>query len=137
LDYTNFVIDILYTYYKYFEKVYIFKPITSNPVGGEFYIIGKRFKTIEKFWMDDYFDKLKNFKVDIKINEDIPKKFMNMIYYVFSKLIKYKTKNIIKQNIIIQTDMIKNDKTNKIFNEFINKYKRNTIELWLKTTKFK
>lgn len=87
--------------------------------------------------MDDYFDKLKNFKVDIKINEDIPKKFMNMIYYVFSKLIKYKTKNIIKQNIIIQTDMIKNDKTNKIFNEFINKYKRNTIELWLKTTKFK
>jgi len=89
----------LYTYYKYFEKVYIFKPISSNPIEWEFYIIGKRFKTIEKSWMNNFFDKLKNFKVDIIINENIPKNFENSVNSILLKLAEFKNHNFSKDNL--------------------------------------
>lgn len=97
------MIEILYTYFLFFEKVYIFKPKTSNSIGGEFYIICKRFKGIDEYKMNYYFEKYK--KIDVNINDNVPKKFKNLICFIFFKILKYKIKNVVCQNLLIQNNV--------------------------------
>lgn len=108
-------ISILYLYCIHFKKLYLFKPLTSNPKSGEFYIIGKYFTGADK----DVLDGLKKFLGDFKLGysiiprKDIPEKFIDQIYYFFNELATQSNIAIESVNIIYQCIAINDPETNK------------------------
>jgi len=59
-----FFISLIQLYKKYYEKIYLFKPLTSNSGSGEFYLIGFNAKPIEEKELFVYLKKLQNFKTN-------------------------------------------------------------------------
>lgn len=57
----GFFVSYLYIYYLMFDEVYLYKPQSSNPTSGEFYVIGKYFKGINDNVLKKMCAILKNF----------------------------------------------------------------------------
>lgn len=88
---TSFFVSLLYLYYSSFKEFHLYKPLTSRPSSGEFYIICKKFIDTDKNDKKNYIDYLlnihKNFKENIKLcTEDIPDKFIIQIYNFLDSL---------------------------------------------------
>ena len=100
---SGFFISFLYLYYITFEEVNLFKPYTSNPDSGEFYVIGKKFKGIETEQLDRLFNILDNFKVnDAIIEEDkIPESFLLQVNSFLEKLSNLNNLANEKQNLLL------------------------------------
>jgi len=85
---TNFYIGIIYMYILSFRDVYLFKPYTSRPLSGEYYIIGKGFTGVS----DDIFNKLLTILDNFEVNkplfniEDIPDSIISQIYKFIDSL---------------------------------------------------
>ena len=59
-----YVASIIATHRKYYNKVHIMKPITSNPMSGEYYLVGIGFKGISPAELEKYYQLLDNFQID-------------------------------------------------------------------------
>jgi len=64
-----YVASIIATYKKYFTKVVVMKPTTSNPLSGEYYLVGLGFKGITPNQLNSFYQKLDDFTVDSPIIE--------------------------------------------------------------------
>ena len=62
-----YVASIIATYQKYYEQVHMIKPITSNPMSGEYYIVAIGFKGIMPAELDKYYQILADFKTDVPV----------------------------------------------------------------------
>ena len=84
-----------------FESVILIKPMTSSPISGEFYVVGKSFRGCSEEHFNKIINTLNNFKPNQCIfpEEEIPKSF-------FKQLKEFNT-NILNLN-ITQGD-IRND----------------------------
>jgi hypothetical protein len=90
---TKFFVSLIAFYTKYFEDIYLYKPMTSNLFSGEFYLIGLNCKGMDDKDFEKYCDKLNRFKVNEGIidEKEIPDELYYQIYKFFDSL-------IIKQN---------------------------------------
>lgn len=85
---TAFYINIMYLYYSCFKTLRFIKPKTSNPVSGEFYIVGMDFQGVD----DSVLSKLYNHLDNMKENEcfikkgDLPDKFVKQVLQFFIAL---------------------------------------------------
>ena len=108
----NFFISIIYIYVKLFDKIYLYKPLSSGVTTGEFYIIGLKYNNnITDELKDDLIYKLKNFHTNIKIID------VNLI----SNYIKYQIYDYLNSIIELNNNFI------KLEIDFINMIKNNII----------
>jgi 23S rRNA U2552 (ribose-2'-O)-methylase RlmE/FtsJ len=99
----GFFIGFIYLYYLAFDNVKLFKPYSSNPDSGEFYIIGQGFNGVNDDELQKLYKILENFEYNNAIIEkqDIPEKF---IYQITNFLVKLSDLNVIaleKQNLLL------------------------------------
>ena len=86
------------------------KPVSSSPLGGEFYLVGVRKKEMADKYISGYLNKLNTFKVNqpLFFKKDIPDKFFFQVYKFLDDLIglninalsyhNYLTNCIIREN---------------------------------------
>jgi hypothetical protein len=93
----NHLIAVSYCYMitTLFDEVYLTKPVTSRPSSREIYIIGKKYKGIEKKQIDELFKKLDNYNHDNVLYDKIPESFYYSYLNGIHELIK---KQIISLN---------------------------------------
>ena len=111
---SGFFIGFLYLYYLAFESVSLFKPYSSNPDSGEFYVVGEGFRGIDERELDRLYEILDNFKLNsgiIKL-EDIPETFISQINQFLEKMSNLNTIAIEKQNMLLTC--YKDDKNPKL-----------------------
>lgn len=89
----GYFVNLLYLYHLMFETVILIKPMTSNPISGEFYVVGKSFKGIE----ERQFNKIISILSDFKPNQCIFPK--NEIPDIFFKQVKEFIESILDLNI--------------------------------------
>ena len=144
---SGFFIGFLYLYYLSFDSVNLFKPYTSNPDSGEFYVVGRGFKGIDEKQLENLYTILDNFKLnDAIINkEHIPETFLIQINNFLEKMSNLNSINIEKQNLLLtcykQKHKIKSKNNTLQCNNFLNKNKLKDIlipryKTWIKIYKF-
>ena len=86
-----YFVNLIYLYQCYFEEVYLYKPYTSRPSSGEYYIIAKSFKGISKEELEKLYTILDNFTINQTFfsKKDIPKDFIVQLYNFLDKLSRY------------------------------------------------
>lgn len=88
-SYTLPTIELIFILKKYFENVYIFKPLISRPCNSERYIIAKKFKSIDS----EDFNKLLEIVEQIQTKNvlsfglNIPDKFIKDVYKINNSFI--------------------------------------------------
>lgn len=109
--------NIIYLYYSFFRKVKLIKPNTSNPLSGEFYVIGYNFKGINEDILDKLYihlDTMKNNECFIH-KELLPDKFIKQVMKFFIDLnmmnIEQKEIRLDLLNCSIELKNIRNNKT--------------------------
>ena len=144
LETSYFFINYLYLYYILFDSVSLYKPISSKPNNGEFYVIGKNFKGITEDQLDNLFTIISNFTLEDTIidNDKIPLTFIYQLSNFLDEMSNINIQAIEKQNLLLtcyknlyenkktsdsdsgdsKSDKIKYNKTNKILkcNNFFN-----------------
>ncbi len=96
-------INYIYLYYLMFEEVYMMKPLSSNPVSGEFYVIGKKFIGLDNTTFDKMLNLLDNFEVNMCFfkKEDIPEHFTKQVFSFMEKLTRLNVDFIEIQNTLL------------------------------------
>ena len=90
-------------YYIAFDSISLYKPNTSNPNNGEFYVIGKGFKGITELQLKNLFKILENFTLNSNIIEKnkIPETFIMQINNFLESMSSINTLAIEKQNLLL------------------------------------
>ena len=147
-DASGFFIGFLYLYYLSFDNVNLFKPYTSNPDSGEFYVVGRGFKGIDEKHLENLYTILDNFKLnDAIINkEHIPETFIIQINNFLEKMSNLNSTSIEKQNLLLTCYKEKYGKKTKVNNSlqcdtFLNKNRLKDILIprykeWIKMYQF-
>jgi 23S rRNA U2552 (ribose-2'-O)-methylase RlmE/FtsJ len=100
---SGFFIGFLYVYFLLFSEVYLFKPNSSNPDSGEFYVVGKNFYGCS----NELLEKLLAFQDKFKLNsalfklEDIPDSFVNQVNGFLDTMSHYNANAIDKQIMLL------------------------------------
>jgi hypothetical protein len=100
---SGFFINYLYMYYIAFDSISLYKPNTSNPNNGEFYVIGKGFKGVTELQLKNLFKILENFTLNSNIIEKnkIPETFIMQINNFLESMSSINTLAIEKQNLLL------------------------------------
>jgi hypothetical protein len=100
---SGFFIGFLYLYFITFENVNLFKPYTSNPDSGEFYVVGRGFKGISENQLENLYSILDNFTFNSAIikQEDIPETFIIQVNTFLQKISNLNSMSIEKQNLLL------------------------------------
>ena len=128
--------NLIYLYYLMFETVILIKPMTSSPISGEFYVVGKSFRGLS----EEHFEKIINTLNDFKPNQcifpekEIPKNFF--------KQLKEFNNTILNLNITqgdIRNDYLNCLENDKIINETLqcSKYLDPKYTRYMQSSKFK
>ena len=132
---SSFFIGYLYMYYSVFDSISLYKPNTSNPNNGEFYVIGKGFKGIEEEQLKNLMSILSQFTLNSCIieKEHIPETFISQINNFLESMSNINILAIEKQNLLLTCyknlgeDELENkyEETNKILkcNNFLDEKK--------------
>lgn len=96
----GFFINYLYLYYLMFEDVYLLKPLSSNPVSGEFYLVGKKFIGLNEEIFEKLVNLIENFEVNMCFfdKKDIPENFKKQVFVFIEKLTRLNVDFIDIQN---------------------------------------
>jgi hypothetical protein len=99
----GFFIGFLYMYYVAFDEVSLFKPYTSNPDSGEFYVIGQGFNGIDDSELERLYKMLDKFELNDALipAELIPETFVSQINAFLEKMSDLNTMSIEKQNLLL------------------------------------
>ena len=86
-----------------FEQVNLFKPYTSNPDSGEFYVVGRGFKGVSDIQLNKLYKILDNYEFNNAIIEKdkIPETFVSQIEVFLEKISNLNTIGIEKQNLLL------------------------------------
>ena len=141
---SGFFIGFLYLYYLSFDSVNLFKPYTSNPDSGEFYVVGRGFKGIEAKQLENLYTILDNFNLNNAIinKEHIPETFIIQINNFLEKMSNLNSINIEKQILLLTCYKQKFRVKNGLHcNNFLNKNKLKDILIprykeWIKIYNF-
>jgi len=100
---SGFFIGFLYMYYVAFDEVSLFKPYSSNPDSGEFYVIGQGFHDIEESALERLYKILDKFKLNDALIplDSIPETFISQINRFLEKMSNLNTMSIEKQNLLL------------------------------------
>ena len=152
-DTSSFFIGYLYMYYIAFDSISLYKPNTSNPNNGEFYVIGKGFKGISEEQLKNLMTILSTFTLNSCIieKEHIPETFISQINNFLESMSNINILAIEKQNLLLTCyknlgeDDLENKyaETNKILkcNNFLDEKKIDNMIIpkykeWVKTFNF-
>lgn len=100
---SGFFIGFLYLYYIAFQSVSLFKPYSSNPDSGEFYVIGEKFTGIDETDLEYLYKILDKFELNQGIIplDSIPETFLLQIDSFLEKISKLNTMATEKQNLLL------------------------------------
>lgn len=143
---SGFFINYIYLYYLYYEEVNLIKPLSSSLNTGEFYVVGKKFKTIPDNELEKLLKILDNFEENICFFEEnsIPEEFLLQVKSFIKDIIKLNIDNFEIQSTLMNCLTEKN----KIFREltdcdkyldkdYIEKIQNQRFKEWIKTYNFK
>ena len=128
-----------------FEDVYMIKPLSSNPISGEFYVIGKKFIGIDDIMFNKLLKLIENFEVNMCFfkKESIPDYFIKQIFNFFGNLTKLNVDYIDIQNTLLTCLTTRDEVIEKVtgcrkylnpkYMEDMNKAK---FEKWIETYDF-
>ena len=143
---SGFFIGFLYMYYIAFEEVSLFKPYSSNPDSGEFYVVGQGFHGIEESALERLYKILDKFKLNDALIplDSIPETFISQINRFLEKMSNLNTMSIEKQNLLLTCYKdSKNEKLKKYLkcDNFLDKDNLQTIlvpryNAWIKKYQF-
>jgi len=99
----GFFVNYLYLYYLMFEDVYLMKPLSSNPVSGEFYLVGKKFLGVDDEMLDKMISLIDNFEVNMCFfkKDDIPEHFRKQVFSFVQQLTQMNVDFIDIQNTLL------------------------------------
>jgi hypothetical protein len=99
----GFFVNYMFLYYLMFEDVYMVKPLSSNPISGEFYVIGKKFIGIDDIMFNKLLKLIENFEVNMCFfkKESIPDYFIKQIFNFFGNLINLNVDFLDIQNTLL------------------------------------
>ena len=100
---SGFFIGFLYLYYIAFEQVSLFKPYSSNPDSGEFYVVGINFLGISDSQIENLYKILDGFKLNHAIIEkdNIPETFITQINNFIKLMSQLNNDSIEKINLLL------------------------------------
>lgn len=99
----GFFIGFLYLYYLAFSEVSLFKPYTSNPDSGEFYVIGQGFLGVDDDSLERLYKILERMEVSQSIiaEDKIPETFVFQISGFLDRITNLNVMSIEKQNLLL------------------------------------
>lgn len=99
----GFFIGFLYLYYLAFSEVNLFKPYTSNPDSGEFYVIGQGFLGVEDELLERLYKILERMELNQSIipEDKIPETFVFQISGFLDRITNLNVMSIEKQNLLL------------------------------------
>jgi len=143
---SGFFMGFLYIYYVAFDEVSLFKPYSSNPDSGEFYVVGQGFNGINEQQLERLYKILDKFELnDGLIPRDmIPETFIAQVNVFLEKMSNLNTMAIEKQNLLLTCYKdSKNSKVNKFLkcDSFLDEDNLQTIlvpryNAWIKKYQF-
>lgn len=145
-DSIDFFVSLLFMVNLSFEKMFLFKPITSSSRSGEFYVICKNFTGAPSPIIDFLKSRLDNFIVNVPLflRNDIPDEFIIQIYEFVRKMSDTNTLALERENIIIQCSCADDKKINKILGcdklldpKYMEIIKKKRFNDWIEMYKFK
>lgn len=103
-DAGGFFMGFIYLYYSAFEETTLFKPYTSNPDSGEFYVVCKGFKGIESEQLEKLFNILDGFTLHSAIieKENMPETFTKQVNTFIELMSSMNTMATEKVNMLIK-----------------------------------
>ena len=99
----SFTLNLIYTYYLYFQKVILIKPKTSNPNSSEYYLVGINFKGITETQLDQLYQYLQTMQLNdcIYPENKIDLTIKNKIFTFMNKEFSTMATNKMIQNFIM------------------------------------
>jgi len=109
---SGFFISFIYLYYLAFDELSLFKPYTSNPDSGEFYVVGRNFQGIPDKALDKLLEILDKFELSDALfpKDAIPDTFRIQIAKFIDDITRYNASTIEKQNMLLTCVKDKHDK---------------------------
>ena len=128
---SGFFLGFIYLYYMAFDEVSLFKPYTSNPDSGEFYVIGQGFRGIREEELERLYNILDKFELNQGLipKELLPETFIAQMNVFLEKMSNLNSMAIEKQNLLLTC--YKNNSDSKNMNG-----KNAKIKKYLKCDKF-
>jgi hypothetical protein len=138
---TPLYIGILYLYKLMFSELHLFKPYSSDPTSGEFYIIGKGFVDVDFKYIEKLMNILDNFEENHVIfgKSDIPDYFKKQFYSFIDILSYYNTRAIERYNFlsVCFADGVDKEKCVKYLDrKNIDRIKKLRYQKWVQMFKF-
>jgi hypothetical protein len=103
----GFFLGFIYLYYLAFNRVSLFKPYTSNPDSGEFYVVGEGFHSIGNHLLDELLERLYKILERFELNDGLiaksgmPETFISQMNAFLDKMSALNTMAIEKQNLLL------------------------------------
>ena len=128
-----------------FETLHLFKPVTSSPISGEFYVVGQKFKGLSYKHYSKLLDTIQNYKINQTIfaKEVIPETFSRQIIEFIETILKLNTDYNDMQNMLMtcindqNPVIIKTTQCNKYLSpSYINEVQQHKFKEWIKVNKF-
>jgi hypothetical protein len=93
-------VNMIYLYNLMFREVYLFKPYTSRPSSGEFYVIGKHFYGVSDVILNKTLEILDNFEINqcYFSKKSIPESFSRQVFNFVSNMSNMNINTIERQN---------------------------------------
>lgn len=100
---SGFFIGFIYLYYVAFDRVSLFKPYTSNPDSGEFYVVGEGFRGIGDDDLERLYRMLEKFELNqgLITKDDLPETFLTQMNAFLERMSSLNTMAIEKQNLLL------------------------------------
>ena len=100
---SGFFLGFLYLYYTAFEQVSLFKPYSSNPDSGEFYVVGINFLGISESQIENLYKVLDGFKLNHAIidKDQMPETFIIQINNFIKNMSQLNNNAIEKTNLLL------------------------------------
>lgn len=99
----GFFIGFLYLYYLAFAEVNLFKPYTSNPDSGEFYVVGRGFLGVDDESLERLYKILERMELNQSIipEDKLPESFILQINGFLERISELNVMSIEKQNLLL------------------------------------
>lgn len=134
-------IGMFYIYKLLFRELHLFKPYSSDPTSGEFYIIGKGFLDLDKKYLDMLLERLDNYEEDQAFfsKNSIPDYFLKQYYKFIDTITYYNTRAIERHNFL--TICLSGEENNENCKDYLKKSNIETIKdvrykKWVEMFKF-
>jgi hypothetical protein len=141
----GFFVNYMFLYYLMFEDVYMIKPLSSNPVSGEFYVVGKNFIGIDDDMFNSLLKLIDNFQVNMCFfkKDDISSSFVKQIFNFFGNLINLNVDFLDIQNTLLTCLTTRDEKIEKVTDcrkylnpKYMEELNKSKFEKWIETYDF-